>query len=105
MQKEFQFQVSPQIAADQAELKQAVKKKFKLPPGEIKHIEILRRSIDARKKEVKINLKIRVYVNEDVEDIIISKPEYENISTKEEVIIIGAGPAGLFAALKCIELG
>ncbi|MCK5470415.1 MAG: NAD(P)/FAD-dependent oxidoreductase [Cyclobacteriaceae bacterium] len=105
MQKEFQFQVSPQIAADQAELKQAVKKKFKLPPGEIKHIEILRKSIDARKKEVKINLKIRVYVNEDVEDIIISKPEYENISTKEEVIIIGAGPAGLFAALKCIELG
>ncbi|MCK5278967.1 MAG: NAD(P)/FAD-dependent oxidoreductase [Cyclobacteriaceae bacterium] len=105
MQKEFQFQVSPQIAADQAELKQAVKKKFKLPPGEIKHIEILRKSIDARKKEVKINLKIRVYVNEDVEDMIISKPEYENISTKEEVIIIGAGPAGLFAALKCIELG
>ncbi|MCK5104218.1 MAG: NAD(P)/FAD-dependent oxidoreductase [Cyclobacteriaceae bacterium] len=105
MQKEFQFQVSPQIAADQAELKQAVKKKFKLPPGEIKHIEILRKSIDARKKEVKINLKIRVYVNEDVEDIIISKPEYENISAKEEVIIIGAGPAGLFAALKCIELG
>lgn len=105
MQKEFQFQVSPHIAADQAELKQAVKKKFRLPPGEIKHIEILRESIDARKKEVKINLKIRVFINEDYEDSIISQPEYEDVSAKEEVIIIGAGPAGLFAALKCIELG
>ena len=105
MQKEFQFQVSPQIAADLAELKQVVKRKFKLPPGEIKHIEILRKSIDARKKEVKVNLKIRVFVNEDFEEIIISKPEYEDVSNKEEVIIIGAGPAGLFAALKCIELG
>ena len=105
MQKEFQIQVSPQIAADKAELKQAIKKKFRLPPGEIKHIKILRRSIDARKKEVKINLKVQVYVNEDFEDIIISKPEYEDVSAKDEVIIIGAGPAGLFAALKCIELG
>ncbi|MCK5702561.1 MAG: NAD(P)/FAD-dependent oxidoreductase, partial [Cyclobacteriaceae bacterium] len=105
MQKEIQFQVSPQIAADQAELKQAIKKKFRLPPGEIKHIKILRRSIDARKKEVKINLKVQVYVNEEIEEIIISRPEYKDVSTKDEVIIIGAGPAGLFAALKCIELG
>ncbi len=105
MQKEFQFQISPQVAHDQTELKQVVKKKFKLPPGEIKHIEILRKSIDARKKEIKYNLKIRVYVNEDFEDISISKPEYNNVSDKDEVIIIGAGPAGLFAALKCIELG
>ncbi len=105
MQKEFQLQIPPELAENPDELIQIVKKKFKLPSGDIKHIEILRRSIDARKKEIKINLKIRVYVNEDFEEIAIQKPVYDNVSSKDVVIIIGAGPAGLFAALKCIELG
>lgn len=105
MQKEFQIQVDPEVAGNPSTLVTVVAKKFGLPKDEIRHIEILRRSIDARKKPVKYNLKILVFVQEDFEETEIALPDYQDVSNKEEVIIIGAGPAGLFAALKCIELG
>lgn len=105
MQKEFQIQVDPEVAGNSSTLVTVVAKKFGLPKDEIKHIEILRRSIDARKKPVKFNLKILVFVKEDFEEIELTQPDYPNVSDKDEVIIVGAGPAGLFAALKCIELG
>jgi len=68
------------------------------------HIEILKRSIDARKRDIKYNLKLDVYVNEDFEE----KRDFynpQNVADCEEVIIIGAGPAGLYAALFALELG
>ena len=68
-------------------------------------MEILKRSIDARQKKVKINLKVLVYLQEDFQEKEIHLPEYKDVSKAEEIIIIGAGPAGLFAALRCIELG
>ena len=105
MQKEFQFQVDPEVAGNPLTLRSVVSKKFGLPDDEIRHIEILRKSIDARKKPVKVNLKVLVFVKEDFEEIEISIPDYQDVSKKEEVIIVGAGPAGLFAALKCIKLG
>ena len=78
-------------------------KELNILEKEIKHIEILKRSIDARQRDTKINLKVDVYTNENFakkeEDI----PEYKDVNGKNEVIIIGAGPAGLFAALKLIE--
>src|SRR5690606_11689046 len=73
--------------------------------AEISHVEVLKRSIDARQKEVKINLQLEVYVNEKATSQEFELPEYSDVSQKEEVIIIGAGPAGLFAALRCIEGG
>jgi len=105
MQKEYQLQVLPEDAASDATIKIIVSKKFKIPEKDIRHIEILRRSIDARKKPVKINLKLKVFVHEDFVDDDFARPDYPNVSKKQEIIIIGAGPAGLFAALKCIELG
>ena len=105
MQKELQFQVDPEVAANQVLLYSVVAKKFGFQAKEIKHIEILKRSIDARKKPVKVNLKIQIYVNEDMEQLVFDQPDYPNVSDSEEIIIVGAGPAGLFAALKCIELG
>ncbi len=105
MIKEYQLQVLPEVAANPSDLKVVVAKKFGLPQADIRHIEILRRSVDARKKPVKINVKILVYLHEDFEEILIAKPEFGDVSNKEEIIIVGAGPAGLFAALKCIELG
>lgn len=105
MQKEIQIRVNPEVAENSSAILAIISKKFGLPKNDIRHVEILRRSIDARKKEVRINLKILVFVNEDFEEISIDIPEYSDVSTKDGVIIVGAGPAGLFAALKCIELG
>ncbi len=105
MIQEFQLQVSPEIAQNQEKLKTFVSRKQHLDPKEITHVEILKRSIDARQQNVKINLKVAVYLQEDYKDKPIDLPNYNDVSNAKEVIVIGAGPAGLFAALKLIENG
>ena len=105
MKNTLHIQVSPNIASTNKLLKKTLAKKLDILEKNIKHIEIIKRSIDARQRIIKINLKIDVYINESFvkkeEDI----PQYKNVTSKDEVIIIGAGPAGLFAALKLIEKG
>lgn len=105
MQKELQLRVLPEIAGRPEQLQTFVSNKAGIPESEIRHIEILKRSIDARQKQVIVNLKVQVYINEDFEELPISLPDYPNVANAEEVIIVGAGPAGLFAALKLIEDG
>ena len=105
MQQEFQIQVSPKIAQDTEQLKLFVAKNKRLNNKDITHIEILKRSIDARQKNVKINLRIKVFLKEEYVDKPIEFPFYKDVSNAKEVIVIGAGPAGLFAALKLIEKG
>ncbi|MBQ4801879.1 FAD-dependent oxidoreductase [Aquimarina sp. MMG015] len=82
-----------------------VSRKNGISIDEIRHIQVLKRSIDARQKAIKVNLKIKVFVQEDFEEIPIELPDYPDVSNASEVVIIGAGPAGLFAALRCVELG
>lgn len=105
MRKEINIQVSPEQAADPALLKSAVSKSARLPADEIRHVEILKRSIDARQRKVRINLRVRIYVHEDFEEEEIKLPDYPDVSKAREILIVGAGPAGLFAALKLIEKG
>lgn len=105
MQRELSLQVSPETAGNPEALKHFVSRKAGIPFGEIRHVKIKRRSIDARQKKVKINLQVQVFVNENFQESKISLPPYQNVKNSEEVIIIGAGPAGLFAALRCVELG
>ncbi len=105
MQQEFQIQVNPDVAQNPTQLKQFIAKKNKLQINEIKHIEILKRSIDARQKNIKINLRVNVFIKEDFTEKSIEIPHYNDVSKAKEVLIIGAGPAGLFAALKLIEKG
>ncbi len=105
MQKEFSIQVSPETAGNAIALQHTIARETGIPFQEIKHIEILKRSIDARQRAIKFNLKVLVFVQEDFQEIPVSPPPYENVENAEEIIIIGAGPAGLFAALRCIELG
>lgn len=105
MPREYTIQVSPEIASNQEALKLFVSRKTGMSIDELTHIEVLKRSIDARQKAIKINLRLAVYVQEYFEEIKIKKPEYNNVSNNEVVLIVGAGPAGLFAALRCIEMG
>ena len=105
MQKEINLQVSPEQATDAVLLKSVVSNRTGFPADEIRHIEIVKRSIDARQKKVRINLRVRVYVQEDFEEQEIGLPDYPDVKNAREVLIVGAGPAGLFAALKLIEKG
>lgn len=105
MPQELQLQVKPKVAATELLLKKEIAYKLKISFKDIQHVEILKRSIDARQKSIKINLKVAVFVNEEFEENLPNIPNYPNVKNKEEVIIVGAGPAGLFAALKLIEKG
>lgn len=105
MPRELQIQVAPEVAAQPLLLTAHVAQLMQVKPDDIKHIAILKRSIDARQKAVKVNLKVAVYYNEEYTENTIQLPEYKEVSNNREVIIIGAGPAGLFAALQLIELG
>lgn len=105
MKYQYHLRVSPEAAAKEELLKREISKHSGISSAEISHVEVLKRSIDARQKEVKINLQLEVYVNEKATSQEFKLPAYNNVSNKEEVLIIGAGPAGLFAALRCIEAG
>lgn len=105
MQKELSIQVAPEIAANKAALQHFVSTHSGIAFNEISHIEILKRSIDARQKRIKINLKVLVFVQEDFIEKLPQLPIYKEVSKQDVVLIVGAGPAGLFAALRCIELG
>ena len=106
MPKELLLQVAPEVAVDELLLKAHVGKLIHANPSEIQHLTILKRSIDARQKVIKINLKVLIFLNgEAFTASKIELPEYKNVANAQEVIVIGAGPAGLFAALQLIELG
>ena len=101
----FQITLTPEQAANNDLIASEVAKSQNIDIKNISDIVILKRSIDARKSKVKIQLKVEVFLTGEIptkEEIIRN---YQNISNKEEVIIVGAGPAGLFAALKLIEIG
>ena len=68
-------------------------------------IRVLKRSIDARQRTIYVNLTVRVYLNEEPEELLYTPVEYHDVSDRPEVIVVGAGPGGLFAALRLIELG
>ena len=106
MPQELLIQVSPEIAANDLLLKSHLSKQIKLAADEIQHISILKRSIDARQKAVKINLKVLIYLKGELfQEPKFQLPDYGNVASAQEVIVVGAGPAGLFAALQLIELG
>ena len=105
MIKEISIRVLPQQAASETGLKEFLSREFALKPKDIQAVRILKRSIDARKRQVFINLTVRIYLNELPENDMFQPIVYGDVSDKQQVIVVGAGPAGLFAALRLIELG
>jgi uncharacterized protein len=105
MQEEVQLQVSPEVAGNDEALRKAVSHKLAIPFKDIRHVEVLKRSIDARQRAIRINVKAVAFVQEDFEEVVVALPDYPDVSRAQEVIVVGAGPAGLFAALRLIEQG
>ncbi len=104
MYKEINISLSPEVASEKKLYKKEIAKKILLNEENITDIEILKRSIDARRRDVKIVMKVKVYFGEPMPKKTINF-NFQDVSQKQEVIIVGAGPAGLFAALKLIEKG
>ena len=105
MIQEYQIRVLPQIAASESGIKEFLETDKGLDAHSVNHVKVLKRSIDARQRTIYVNLKIRVYINEEPEDEDFIRTEYRNVDGCPQVVIVGAGPGGLFAALRLIELG
>ena len=106
MPRELLFQVSPETAHNEVLLNEHVAKLFQVAVSAIQKVVVLKRSIDARQKVVKFNIKANVFLKgETYSESAIELPDYPNVSNAQEVIVVGAGPAGLFAALQLIESG
>jgi uncharacterized FAD-dependent dehydrogenase len=105
MKKTIQLQLPPKVAYTEQLLKEEIKEQLSLKPSDQFFIHPAKRSIDARGRTIKINLTVDVYINENIPEFNYS-PDYKVAdNTSPIVTIIGAGPAGLFAALRCLELG
>lgn len=105
MIKEYSIRVRPHQAVNEATIKDYLAHEEGLEMKSMTHVRVLKRSIDARQRMIFVNLKVRVYINEEPTDDEYVKTEYRDVSSAPQVIVVGAGPGGLFAALRLIELG
>lgn len=96
----------PSEAAEESIIKEYIAKTSGKKPDEITGFYLLKKSIDARGKQAFINLTVNAYINEPFTKREANKVVFKDVSKAErKVIVIGAGPAGLFAALKLMEQG
>lgn len=105
MTNEYQVRVQPQVAANEQVLRSWLADEYGFDVRTITAVRILRRSIDARQRTIFVNLKVRVFINEQPADDEYVHTDYPDVSERPQVVVVGAGPGGLFAALHLIELG
>ena len=105
MTQEYQLRILPEIAANEQKLKEYLSKEKGLNLRDITATRILKRSIDARQRTIFVNLKVRAYIKEMPQEDEYERTIYNNVEGKPQVIVVGAGPGGLFAALRLVELG
>lgn len=104
MQKEIEIAVDPEKISDEIFILQQAAAQLKLAAKRIHSYQVRKRSIDARGRKVVYRLRLLIYIDE-IPPTADEKLNYQHVADREVVIIIGAGPAGLFAALQCLELG
>ncbi len=104
MIQEYQLRVLPEQAASEQSVKDFLKKDKGIDSRQVTAVRVLKRSIDARQRTIYVNLKVRVYINEQPDDDEFQRTEYHNVEGCPTAVVVGAGPGGLFAALKLIEL-
>ncbi len=104
MRKELNLVLSPQEAAEDKSIRQATLKALHLNEEELKAVIPLRKSIDARNRNVKMNVRVEAFIDEFPSTKPFT-PNFKDVSNAKRIIIVGSGPAGLFAALRLIEYG
>lgn len=105
MIQEYQLRLLPQQASSEQNIIDFIADDKGLDARTINHVRVLKRSIDARQRNIYENLQVRVYINELPQDEAYQKTEYLSVDGKPHVIVVGEGPGGLFASLRLIELG
>ena len=103
MKKELNLTLPPRIAFDEILLRNVVCEKLSLSLQDKLVFRISHRDIDARSREIMVNLRLEAYIGEFPAPFYV--PEFKNVGKEKEAVIVGAGPAGLFAALRFLELG
>ena len=104
MIKDIDLTLTPQEAFEERTIKKKAASKCGLPFTKVTGVKILRKSIDARRVEIKINLRVRLFVGEEVKNT-WNPVAFPDVSSSPSCIVVGMGPAGLFAALTLIEKG
>jgi len=105
MQKDIDLRITPEQASDIEKVKRIFSSQSGIPLKDINSVRIVRRSIDARQRNIYVNIRVKGYINEEENDPPFIATYYPNVKDCPQAIIVGAGPAGLFAALRLIELG
>lgn len=105
MIKQLNLRVPPIIAHGDNSLSDYITAELGIPRHEITGIKRIRQSIDARSRQIFVQIQINVYINEPFVKLSPKQFDLKNVSASEPVVIVGSGPAGLFAAFKLIELG
>ena len=103
--KEIEVVLLPEVAYDNELLERELLRQANVKPEEVAFIHRLKRSIDARGREVQLRIRADIYLEQPPAEVLGTPFTYPDVSSARKVIIVGAGPAGLFAALRCIELG
>ncbi len=105
MIQEYQLRLLPQQACSEQAVSEYIAREKGFDARTINKVRILKRSIDARQRTIYVNLKVRVYINELPQDEEYVPTVYPYVGDKPQVIVVGAGPGGLFASLRLIESG
>ncbi len=105
MVKELQLRILPEQAASEQTICKYLSEEHGINPEDVCALRILKRSIDARQRTIFLNLKVQVFIGEKPATDAFPHIEYKSVEDKPSAIVVGAGPGGLFAALRLIELG
>lgn len=105
MIQEYQLRLLPQQACSEQAVSEYIAREKGFDARTINKVRILKRSIDARQRTIYVNLKVRAYINELPQDEEYVPTVYPYVGDKPQVIVVGAGPGGLFASLRLIESG